>query len=124
MSPPRFWTVSDANDEREVLGAFDLAVPERGRPTLIIIESHIGYGEPHKQDTIGPLPASISPPRQRGVLHHFDMQYPAGTSMVKSSTLHWLRCWDQTCDPLRPGRSHFKRGSVAGRGRLHPRRLA
>ena len=43
--------VRDANDEKEVLGAFDLATRERGRPTLIIIESHIGYGAPHKQDT-------------------------------------------------------------------------
>lgn len=43
--------VRDANDEKEVLGAFDLASCERGRPTLIIIESHIGYGAPHKQDT-------------------------------------------------------------------------
>ena len=42
--------VRDANDEKEVLGAFDLAARERGRPTLIIIESHIGYGAPHKQD--------------------------------------------------------------------------
>ena len=43
--------VRDANEEKEVLGAFDLAARERGRPTLIIIESHIGYGAPHKQDT-------------------------------------------------------------------------
>ena len=43
--------VRDANDEREVLGAFDLAASGGGRPTLIIIESHIGYGAPHKQDT-------------------------------------------------------------------------
>ncbi len=43
--------VRDANDEKEVLGAFDLAAQERGRPTLIIIESHIGYGAPHKQDS-------------------------------------------------------------------------
>ena len=43
--------VRDANDEREVLGAFDLAARERSRPTLIIIESHIGYGAPHKQDS-------------------------------------------------------------------------
>ena len=43
--------VRDANDEKEVLGALDLAARERGRPTLIIIESHIGYGAPHKQDT-------------------------------------------------------------------------
>jgi transketolase len=44
--------VRDANDEREVLGAFDLAVHELSRPTVIIIESHIGYGAPHKQDTV------------------------------------------------------------------------
>src|SRR3954454_4573750 len=43
--------VRDANEEAEVLGAFDLAARERSRPTLIIIESHIGYGAPHKQDT-------------------------------------------------------------------------
>src|ERR1700740_777858 len=43
--------VRAANAEKEVLGAFDLAARERGRPTLIIIESHIGYGAPHKQDT-------------------------------------------------------------------------
>jgi transketolase len=43
--------VRDANEEPEVLGAFDLAARERSRPTLIIIESHIGYGAPHKQDT-------------------------------------------------------------------------
>lgn len=43
--------VRDANDAKEVLGAFDLAARERSRPTLVIIESHIGYGAPHKQDT-------------------------------------------------------------------------
>jgi transketolase len=44
--------VRDANDEQEVLGAFDLVAEETARPSLIIIESHIGYGAPHKQDTI------------------------------------------------------------------------
>jgi transketolase len=43
--------VRDANEQKEVLGAFDLAGREPGRPTLIIIESHIGYGAPHKQDS-------------------------------------------------------------------------
>ena len=43
--------VRDANDEREVLGAFDLSARERSRPSLIIIESHIGYGAPHVQDS-------------------------------------------------------------------------
>jgi len=43
--------VRDANDEAEVLRALDLAESEGGRPTLVIIESHIGYGAPHKQDS-------------------------------------------------------------------------
>ena len=43
--------VRDANDEREVLSAIDNAARELSRPTLIIVESHIGYGAPHKQDT-------------------------------------------------------------------------
>ena len=43
--------VRDANEEKEVLGAFDLAARELSRPSLIIVESHIGYGAPHKQDT-------------------------------------------------------------------------
>ena len=34
-----------------MLGAIDLAARETSRPTLIIVESHIGYGAPHKQDT-------------------------------------------------------------------------
>jgi len=43
--------VRDANDEEEVLGALDRGAREASRPTLIIIESHIGYGAPHRQDS-------------------------------------------------------------------------
>jgi transketolase len=43
--------VRDANEAKEVMGAFNLALGEKDRPTLIIIESHIGYGAPHKQDS-------------------------------------------------------------------------
>ncbi len=43
--------VGDANDT-ELLGrAFEEFGGEEGRPTLIIVDSHIGYGSPHKQDT-------------------------------------------------------------------------
>jgi len=43
--------VGDANDLEHIedaLGTFRKTV---GRPTLIILDSHIGYGSPHKQDT-------------------------------------------------------------------------
>ena len=41
----------DANDIAAAGQAMDQAMAETGRPTLIIVESHIGYGSPHKQDT-------------------------------------------------------------------------
>jgi transketolase len=43
--------VGDAND-MELLGrAFEEFKGEEGRPTLVIVDSHIGWGSPHKQDT-------------------------------------------------------------------------
>jgi transketolase len=45
--------VSDANDRERVADAIAIAKRINDRPSLIIIESHIGYGAPHKQDTSG-----------------------------------------------------------------------
>jgi transketolase len=43
--------VGDANDLRLLTRAFDQFRHGEQRPTLIIVDSHIGYGSPHKQDT-------------------------------------------------------------------------
>src|SRR6187397_234482 len=43
--------VEDANDLDEIARGFDNFREEQVRPTLIIVDSHIGYGAPHKQDT-------------------------------------------------------------------------
>ena len=43
--------VGDANDTELIATAFEEFKGERGRPTLIIVDSHIGYGSPHKVDT-------------------------------------------------------------------------
>ena len=43
--------VSDADDFRMLARAYETFLHTNDRPTLIIIESHIGYGAPHKQDT-------------------------------------------------------------------------
>jgi len=43
--------VGDANDLAMLDRAFETAKATTGRPTLIIVDSHIGYGAPHKQDT-------------------------------------------------------------------------
>ncbi|MGH2945277.1 MAG: transketolase [Solirubrobacteraceae bacterium] len=43
--------VGDANDLELVTRAFETFRAEPERPTLVIVDSHIGYGSPHKHDT-------------------------------------------------------------------------
>ena len=48
------WTVlrvGDANDADGIERALQIFRQTKGQPTLIILDSHIGYGAPHKQDT-------------------------------------------------------------------------
>jgi transketolase len=45
--------VGDANDLEMLARAFRTFQSTNDRPTLIIVDSHIGYGAPHKQDTSG-----------------------------------------------------------------------
>jgi transketolase len=43
--------VGDANDIDRIEHALDVFRKTKGRPTFIVLDSHIGYGSPHKQDT-------------------------------------------------------------------------
>ena len=43
--------VADANDLSKLAHAYDTFLKTKDRPTLIVVDSHIGYGSPHKQDT-------------------------------------------------------------------------
>ncbi|HEX5375554.1 MAG TPA: transketolase, partial [Solirubrobacterales bacterium] len=43
--------VGDANDTDLIATAFEEFRGEEGRPTLIVVDSHIGWGSPHKVDT-------------------------------------------------------------------------
>jgi len=43
--------VSDANDLDMLTRAYETFLATHDRPTLIMVESHIGYGAPHRQDT-------------------------------------------------------------------------
>src|SRR5215469_7554576 len=43
--------VGDANDLEMLLRALEFFLNTHDRPTLIIVDSHIAYGAPHKQDT-------------------------------------------------------------------------
>src|SRR5262249_58687610 len=48
--------VGDANDIDRIEQVLDIFHKTKGRPTFIILDSHIGYGSPHKPAT-GPPPA-------------------------------------------------------------------
>jgi transketolase len=43
--------VGDANDVERIEHALGIFQKTTGRPTFIVLDSHIGYGSPHKQDT-------------------------------------------------------------------------
>jgi transketolase len=43
--------VGDANDRGLLARAFEEFKAETGRPTLVVVDSHIGWGSPNKQDT-------------------------------------------------------------------------
>jgi transketolase len=43
--------VGDANDVDRIEHALEVFRKTEGRPTFIVLDSHIGYGAPHKQDT-------------------------------------------------------------------------
>ena len=45
--------VGDANDLEMLSRALNIAIKDKGRPSLIIVDSHIAYGAPTKQDTHG-----------------------------------------------------------------------
>jgi transketolase len=43
--------VSDANDLMTLARAYEVFLMCNDKPTLIVVDSHIGYGSPHKQDS-------------------------------------------------------------------------
>jgi transketolase len=43
--------VGDVNDQERLAQAIEIFRRHRGAPTLVIVETHIAYGAPHKQDT-------------------------------------------------------------------------
>ncbi len=63
------WHVQDIGDRANDLAAIDAAFvkarEEKGRPSIIIVQSHIGYGAPHKQDTFEAHGSPLGPEEVR-----------------------------------------------------------
>jgi len=63
--------VGDANDTELMARAFEEFRGEQGRPTLVIVDSHIGYGSPHKQDTAAAHGSPLGPEEVRETKHAY-----------------------------------------------------
>jgi transketolase len=104
--------VGDANDLAMLEQAFARFREQNGSPTLIIVDSHIGYGAPHKQDTAEAHGKPLGEEEEReakrfygwpenakflvpdGVREHF-----AGTVGARGTEMH--RAWSAKLDDYR-----------------------
>jgi transketolase len=98
--------VGDANDLQMLDRAFDTFKKTKGRPTLIIVDSHIGYGSPTKQDT------------------HSAHGEPLGEEEIKATKRFYG--WPEDAKFLVPDgvREHFAAGIGARGGKLRSDWLA
>jgi transketolase len=64
--------VGDANDLHRLSATFNAFKRESTRPTLIIVDSHIGYGAPHKQDTSAAHGEPLGQDEVRATKHAYD----------------------------------------------------
>ena len=95
--------VTDANDLPKLQHAFGVSKRETNRPTLIVVDSHIAWGAPNKQDTHGAHGAPLGdaeiaatktfyglPPNKKfhvpdGVYDHFQSQMAANGGEARKS---------------------------------------
>ena len=63
--------VGDANDCERIEQALEVFRETKGRPTFIILDTHIGYGSPHKQDTSAAHGEPLGDDEVRLVKHNY-----------------------------------------------------
>src|SRR5262245_56208446 len=63
--------VGDANDCERIEQALEVFRKTKGRPTFIILDTHIGYGSPHKQDTSAAHGEPLGDDEVRLVKHNY-----------------------------------------------------
>jgi transketolase len=63
--------VGDANDQEMLARAFGTFQSTRDRPTLIIVDSHIAYGAPNKQDTSAAHGEPLGEEEIKGAKRHY-----------------------------------------------------
>jgi transketolase len=64
-------TIADANDRAAITAALQVAKGTLDRPTIIIVNSHIGYGAPKKQDTSDAHGEPLGEEEIKGAKRHY-----------------------------------------------------
>jgi len=120
--------VADVNDLGALTRAYQAAVDERARPTLVIVRSEIGYGAPRRQGTADAHGAPLGEDEVRAAKEfygwdpdsHFtvpDAAYPAWQERVpanQAARLAWTRVLDDLAVSDPAAHAEFTR-VVAGR---------
>ncbi len=130
-------SIEDGNDLEAIDRAIRAARQETGRPSLILVRTHIGYGSPHKQDTFAahgsPLGVEevkltkqnlgwpVEPPFYvpEEVAHHLRQAVESG-GQAESEWNAKLAAYEKAISRARPRAQPTDEGSAAERlGREH-----
>ncbi len=79
--------VHDANDLALIESTLKEAITTETRPTMIIVDSHIGYGSPHRQGHTGSARRTTRPRRSKAHQKSLQKKPTAGRKMRSS----WCR---------------------------------
>ena len=110
--------MGDANDLEMLARAFRTFLSTRDRPTLIILDSHIAYGAPNKQDTSAAHGEPLGEQEVRLAKRHYGWPEDATFHVPDGVYEHFQSGIGKRGKELRDGRMH---GSLLRRdfARLH-----
>ena len=83
--------VSDANDLLQLSRGFKYALNHSDQPTLIVVDSHIGYGSPHKQDSYEAHGEPLGEAEVKLVKHNYE--WPEDSKFLVPDGIY--DCWKQ-----------------------------
>jgi transketolase len=83
-------SVADGNDTDAILNAIDQAKKETGRPSLIKVRTHIGFGSPNKVDTAAAHGSPLGKDEVRLVKENFGFD-PDESFVVPEKVLNYYR---------------------------------
>ncbi len=87
--------VEDGNDLAALDRAMAAAKSETGRPSLVIVRTHIAYGSPNKQDTAASHGAPLGEEEVRLTKQNLGWTYGEPFTVPEEALTEWRRCVDR-----------------------------